>query len=110
MEFMGQNDILVLEKNDGTVQRIVNGQMLKKPLLQVIVDGKDKRGLLGITTSRNESRNVTYVFLYYTEFKPTYHSTGITLGNRLYRYELMDDTLVNPKLILDPVLVITGGR
>jgi glucose/arabinose dehydrogenase len=83
------------------VQRIVNGQMLKKPLLQVTVDGKDERGMLGITASKNESRNVTYVFLFYTEFKPTYHSTGITLGNRLYRYELMDDSLVNPKLILD---------
>lgn len=101
MAFLGQNDILVLEKNDGTVQRIVNGQMLKKPLLQVTVDGNDERGMLGIAVAKNESRGITYVFLYYTEFKPTYHSTGITLGNRLYRYELDGENLVNPKLLLN---------
>jgi aldose sugar dehydrogenase len=34
MAFLGPNDILVLEKNTGTVQRIVNGQMLPQPLLR----------------------------------------------------------------------------
>ncbi len=101
MAFLGKNDILVLEKNDGAVLRIINGQILKEPLLQVNVDGKDERGLLGIGVSKNASKNITYVFLYYTEFKPTYHSRGITLGNRLYRYELAEDKLVNPKLLLD---------
>ena len=30
MTFLGPNDILVLEKNNGTVQRIVNGKMLPR--------------------------------------------------------------------------------
>src|SRR5919112_5086784 len=37
MAFLGPNDILVLEKDKGTVQRIVNGKMLPEPLLDVNV-------------------------------------------------------------------------
>src|SRR5918911_4272666 len=37
MAFLDPNDILVLEKNDGTVRRIVNGVMLQEPLLDVNV-------------------------------------------------------------------------
>ncbi|MGB7954984.1 MAG: hypothetical protein WCF23_13475, partial [Candidatus Nitrosopolaris sp.] len=33
MAFIGPNDILVLEKNTGTVVRIADGEILKKPLL-----------------------------------------------------------------------------
>ncbi len=101
MAFLRENDILVLEKNDGVVRRIVNGQMFKNPLLQASVDRTDERGLLGVAISNNLSRNITYVFLYFTEFKRTFHSTGITLGNRLYRYELVGDKLIDPKLLLD---------
>ncbi|HEX9319367.1 MAG TPA: PQQ-dependent sugar dehydrogenase [Nitrososphaeraceae archaeon] len=96
MAFLGPHDILVLEKDEGTVQRIVNGNILGEPLLQVKVDRTDERGMLGIAISRNETKNATYVFLYYTEFKPIHHSQGITLGNRLYRYELVGNKLVNP--------------
>src|SRR5688500_8087059 len=35
MAFLGPNDILVLEKGQGTVQRIVNGEMLPEPLIHV---------------------------------------------------------------------------
>jgi glucose/arabinose dehydrogenase len=37
MAFLGPNDILVLEKDQGTVQRIVNGNMLTQPVLHVNV-------------------------------------------------------------------------
>ena len=33
MAFLGPNDILVLEKDKGTVQRVVNGKILGEPLL-----------------------------------------------------------------------------
>ena len=36
MAFLGPNDILVLEKNGGAVQRIVNGHMLPKPYTNLI--------------------------------------------------------------------------
>jgi aldose sugar dehydrogenase len=53
MAFLGPNDILVLEKDNGTVQRIVNGQMLSEPVLDVNVANKFERGLLGITVAKH---------------------------------------------------------
>jgi aldose sugar dehydrogenase len=122
MAFLGPNDILVLEKNNGTVNRIVNGTMLKKPLLDVNVANKSERGMLGIAISQKHEKNKpTYVFLYYTESKTKDgDDSGIKhippLGNRLYRYELADNNtkLVNPKLLLDlpatPGPFHNGGR
>jgi aldose sugar dehydrogenase len=102
MAFLGPDDLLVLEKDKGTVMRIVNGIISEKPLLDVDVANSVERGLCGIAISKNDSK--TYVFLYFTEIdgqdsddrkgKPPE-------GNRLYRYELVDDNLVNPVLLLD---------
>jgi aldose sugar dehydrogenase len=35
--FLGPHDLLVLEKEKGTVQRIINGKMLPQPLLDINV-------------------------------------------------------------------------
>ena len=96
MAFIGPNDILVLEKSKGTVQRIVNGQMLAEPLLQVNVSSEVERGMLGIATSKDNQTGKTNVFLYYTEAQG-----GEPVASRLYRYELANDKLVNPVLLLD---------
>src|SRR5918994_792005 len=100
MGFLGPDDILVLEKDKGTVQRIVNGKMLEEPLLDVDVNAEDERGLLGIAVSKNASTDWTYVFLYFTEAGGN-EDGGEPIANRLYRYELVDEKLVNPKLLLD---------
>jgi glucose/arabinose dehydrogenase len=103
MAFLGPNDILVLEKNEGLVERIVDGKLLPQPLLRVPVANVAERGLLGIAIARNQNGH-TYVFLYYTK-----SGGGITGDdwsgtppscNCLYRYELVGDKLVNPKLLL----------
>ena len=96
MAFLGPNDILVLEKNTGNVHRITNGQMLPQPLLHANVATQVERGMLGIAVTRNGP--TTYVFLYYTEA-----GGGVdnSIGNRLYRYELANNQLINPKLLLD---------
>jgi glucose/arabinose dehydrogenase len=117
MAFLGPDDILVLEKDKGTVQRIVNGEMLPEPLLDVNVANKSERGMLGIAVPKNGTTNNTYVFLYFTESvhdgnddcpKDDFCNPGNDpLGNRLYRYELVNDKLVNPKLLLD--LPATSG-
>ena len=111
MAFLDSEDILVVEKNTGKVKRITNGEISEEPLLDVQVANEFERGLLGIAVANNDG-NTTNVFLYYTESKerdgndecPT--STDCKkgndpLGNRLYRYELIDDKLKNPKLLLD---------
>ena len=104
MAFLGPNDILVLEKEKGTVQRIVNGKMLPEPILDVNVGASQERCMCGIVVSKSTPGH-TYVFLYYTETDTTDREDiaegNDPIGNRLYRYELVNDKLVNPKLLLD---------
>jgi glucose/arabinose dehydrogenase len=118
MAFLGPNDILVLEKDKGTVRRIVDGKTLPEPLLVVNVSNVAERGMLGIAASKH-GNGTTYVFLYFTGSraktgqdaregslgKPGYckniSDCPSLLGNRLYRYELVNNKLVNPKLLLD---------
>src|SRR5215203_1720845 len=98
MAFLGPDDILVLEKEKGTVQRIVNGEMLLTPVLTVDVATEVERCMCGIAVSKSDSGTV-YVFLYFTEADGSDSSEPI--GNRLYRYEWVNDQLVNPILLLD---------
>jgi glucose/arabinose dehydrogenase len=115
MTFVGPNDLLVTEKNTGIVKRITNGQLNPEPVLDVSIANIKERGMLGIAAAVNSNRNgnaptntigPTYVFLYYTESSSTTDgddadSEENVLGSRLYRYELIDNQLVNPKLLLD---------
>jgi aldose sugar dehydrogenase len=64
MAFLSDDVILVLEKNNGTVRKVVNGTVLQDPLLDVAAATKDERGMLGIDIAENVGH--TYVFLYYT--------------------------------------------
>jgi glucose/arabinose dehydrogenase len=99
--FLGNNDILVLEKSKGTVTRITNGIISPEPLLRVNVAAQVERGMLGIAVSKNDNSS-TYVFLYSTEVtNSTKNDNKGVLSNRVYRYELVDNKLVNPKLLLD---------
>jgi aldose sugar dehydrogenase len=106
MSFLGDNDILVLEKNNGTVNRIVNGQMMDEPLLQVNVDNLGERGLLGSAVNV-DSLGKTNVFLYYTESKNMADNDMpdaeeiITVTSKLVKYDLVDDRLTNLKLLYE---------
>jgi aldose sugar dehydrogenase len=98
--FLGPNDILVVEQNTGIVYRVTDGQLMKEPLLDVNVFYSEETGMLGIEIDKNDSGKI-YVFLYYTEAE-LQDSTDQkkNIGNRLYRYELINNKLVNPKLLL----------
>ncbi|HKG42513.1 MAG TPA: PQQ-dependent sugar dehydrogenase [Nitrososphaeraceae archaeon] len=117
MAFLGPNDILVLEKEKGTIQRIVNGKMLPTPVLTVNVATEVERGMLGIAVSKSDSVGSIYVFLYFTEAGGSGSggdtddtiSSSEPVGNRLYRYEWINNQLVNPKLLLD-LPAIPGPR
>src|SRR5919106_3449074 len=128
--FLGSNDILVIEKDTGTVRRIVNNTMVKEPLLDINVATFGHRGMLGIAISnssspsddqilvsainnnntsgtRNSESNTNstkYVFLYYTAIEGK-DGEDITqskqpLGNVVYRYRFVDNKLIEPKLLL----------
>jgi aldose sugar dehydrogenase len=112
MAFLGPDDILVLEKDKGTIKRILDGRLLDEPVLDVNVANENERGMLGIATS-NSTASLTYVYVYFTEAEeegndecsgsPLHCSdeSSDPLGNRLYRYEWKDGKLVNPVLLLD---------
>jgi aldose sugar dehydrogenase len=102
MAFLGTDDILVLEKEKGTVQRIVNGKMLPTPVLTVNVATEVERCMCGIAVSKSDSGTI-YVFLYFTEAGGSGVSdfSSEPVGNRLYRYEWINNQLANPKLLLD---------
>jgi aldose sugar dehydrogenase len=116
MAFLGLDDILVIEKNNGTVYRFLNGVMSKEPLLDLNVANLVERGLLGIAVEKDKN-GPTYVFLYCTETisKDGNDISIDPLGNRLYRYELSEDgtRLIRPHLLLDlpatPKPVHNGG-
>jgi aldose sugar dehydrogenase len=104
MIFLGHDDLLVLEKNKGTVQRITNGNFNQQPLLDVNVANQNERGMLGIAADKTSDGH-TYVYLYFTESVnedgEDVRNGTIPLGNRLYKYELIGDKLVNPELLFD---------
>src|ERR671917_229059 len=102
--FLDEDTMLVLEKDSGRVRVIENGVLQPEPLLDVSVANDGERGLLGTAVSR-ENETTTYVFLYFTESGGGVDGDdrqGVSpAGNRLYRYELRGDQLVNPILLLD---------
>ncbi|MDQ5876356.1 MAG: PQQ-dependent sugar dehydrogenase, partial [Thermoproteota archaeon] len=104
MAFLDEDTLLVLEKDNGRVRVIENGVLQPEPLLDVSVANDGERGLLGTAVSR-ENETTTYVFLYFTESGGGVDGDdrqGVSpAGNRLYRYELQGDQLVNPLLLLD---------
>jgi aldose sugar dehydrogenase len=135
MEFLDKDDVLVIEKNTGIVRRIVNNVMEQDPLLDVNVASFGHRGLLGIAVSKlsshsdqkinkptdifiNKDNKTRYVFLYYTA-AATRDGDDVTegkqpLGNFVYRYEFINNKLINPKLLLKlpatPGAIGIGGK
>lgn len=108
MAFIGPGDILVLQKDDGRVRRIIDGVLQPGQVLDVAVDRASERGLLGIAIHPNFP-TIPSVYLYYTESSTGSDTSGTPtpLGNRVYRYTWNGSTPVNPTLILN--LPVTPG-
>jgi glucose/arabinose dehydrogenase len=99
MAFIGPGDILVLQKNNGKVRRVIGGVLQAGDVLDVDVSNNSERGLLGIAVHPNFATN-SFVYLYYTE-SGTGSDGGAPAGNRVYRYTWNGAALANPILILD---------
>jgi glucose/arabinose dehydrogenase len=121
IDFLGENDILIIEKNTGQVKRVLDGEIMNETVLDVNVASESERGLLGIailntkdltnsdaatTTNGNlqeenilDNEEKVKIFLFYTETEDI--DNGNILGNRLYKYDFIDGRLVNPTLLLD---------
>lgn len=97
MAFIGSNDILVLQKANGQVRRVIGGVVQAGSVLDVAVSNDSERGLLGIALDPDFINN-NFVYLYYTESTT---DGGTPLGNRVYRYTWNGSALVSPFLVLD---------
>ncbi|HEX6294662.1 MAG TPA: PQQ-dependent sugar dehydrogenase [Nitrososphaeraceae archaeon] len=101
MAFIDNNNILVLEKDEGTVRLVSNGSLEEEPVLEVDVNTKAERGLLGIAIMNKDA-----IFLYYTESPKEDdddEDEDIEVKNKIYKYQWNDEErlLVNPTLILE---------
>jgi aldose sugar dehydrogenase len=88
LAFLGADDMLVLEKNTGRVQRVVGGA-IQSTVLDLPVNFGSERGLLGIALHPDFPQNPS-VYLYWTE-SSTGADTGVLsdtplLGNRVDRF------------------------
>jgi glucose/arabinose dehydrogenase len=61
MAFIGVDDILVLQKNDGRVRRVIGGVLQAAPVLDVAVDNASERGLLGIALTPTSWRRRRFI-------------------------------------------------
>src|SRR6266487_6407524 len=102
MAFIGPNDLLVLEKATGKVQRIANGQT-PTTVLDLAVNSGSERGLLGIALHPDFPTNPG-VYLYWTE-STTGNDTSVLsetplLGNRVDRFTWDGSTLTLDRNII----------
>jgi aldose sugar dehydrogenase len=111
MAFIGPDDILVLQKNDGKVKRVhfPGGTLQIDEVLDVNVDPNSERGLLGVAIHPGFQSN-KYVYLFYTESSQNSDVADSAVGNRVYRYtwDSANAMLTNPTLILN--LPVTPGQ
>ena len=96
MAFIGTNDILVLEKTTGKVQRVLNNVVQSTPALDLPVNSAVERGLLGIALHPGFPGNPG-VYLYWTESSTGADSANLAdvalLGNRVDRFVWNGSTL-----------------
>ena len=86
-----EDDILVLQKNDGQVRYVFSdGTLSSNAVLDVEVSNYLERGLLGILAKESS------VYLYYTESD---RDGGEPIANNIYKYKWTGKTLEDPILI-----------
>jgi len=95
MAFLGDDDILVLEKETGRVRRVMNGA-IQSTVLDLPVNFGSERGLLGIALHPEFPTNPG-IYLYWTE-STTGNDTSVLsatplLGNRVDRFTWDGSTL-----------------
>jgi glucose/arabinose dehydrogenase len=93
--FIGENDLLVLEKGTGRVQRVVNGAV-DSTVVDLAVNSGSERGLLGVALHPDFPSDPG-VYLYWTESTTGSDTTVLAetplLGNRVDRYNWNGSTL-----------------
>lgn len=95
MTFIDRDDILILQKDNGMVRLVSNGELQEEPILDIFVERNSERGLLGVAVKDDENGTKT-IYLYCTQ------ASDGEVRNRVYRYDM--DTAGNlsgETLVLD---------
>jgi aldose sugar dehydrogenase len=102
MAFIGQDDMLVLEKGSGQVKRVVDGTV-EDVVLDLAVNSNSERGLLGIALHPEFDDN-GFVYLFWSESNTGADSTSSTavdlLANRIDRFRWDGSSLVMDRNIM----------
>jgi aldose sugar dehydrogenase len=103
MQFLDDDTLLVLEKNEGSVRVVLDGRLLEEPAVQVRVATGPEQGLLGIAiwkgdNNDNNTTTTSSVFLYLTEKNFQGKSRNLVYK---YLYDENEKTLENKTVILD---------
>jgi glucose/arabinose dehydrogenase len=110
IEFLGPNDMLVLSGHEvygnnslektNKIMRIVNGQMLDDPVLDLGNTITNLTCVCGIAISRNDDgRSYAFVYIYHGELIE--QNGTAKLVDRLYRYDIANGNFTNPKVIFE---------
>ncbi len=110
MAFIGATDILVNQKADGRVRRVINGTVQAGEVLDLPVNFQSERGLLGMALHPQFATN-NLVYLYYTRANAAPATPnadgGTAIDNRVSRFTWNGTALVNEQLIIS--LPVTTG-
>ena len=102
MAFIGEDDMLVLEKASGQVKRVTDGEV-RGVVLDLAVNSASERGLLGIALHPKFRKN-GWVYLFWSESLTGVDSAALDevrlLGNRIDRFEWNGEALEFDRSIL----------
>jgi glucose/arabinose dehydrogenase len=99
--FLGPNDMLVLERQSNKVMRIVNGQMLDEPVLDLGNSTKIGSCVCDIAILHNDNNSTSYAFVYYAQARVNQDDEETKLVNILYRYDIINGKFINPRVIFE---------
>jgi glucose/arabinose dehydrogenase/plastocyanin len=91
--------MLVLQRQNNSIARIVNGQMLDEPVLDLGNTVKTSC-MCDIAILHNDT-GTSYAYLYYFQAQVTEDNGTTRVINSLYRYDITNDKFTNPKLIFE---------
>jgi aldose sugar dehydrogenase len=112
--FLGPNDMLVLQKENNTITRIVNGQMFTEPVLD-LGSSVEIYGCACDLAILQDDNGTSSAFLYLGEVEVTEEDGTTKVVNSLYRYDVTSDgEFTNPVLLFEMpsshVAIHHGGK
>jgi glucose/arabinose dehydrogenase len=96
------------------IMRIVNGQMLDEPVLDLGNNTKIGNCVCDIAILHNDNNGMSYAFVYYAQAKITEDDRKTKLVDVLYRYDIINGKFINPKIIFEmptsSIAINNGGK